>query len=185
MSHSSTPHSGSCSHVLTSVTPSPARPHLLCQGKIQSERKSMENKGKPQSSGEQRRLAEAGALFRVAVISLQPLLHQICPQSSLHTSTFLCSICQHDNPNILPFSDMLLPTGLGCCCTPVILVYSDTKGWCGSTDSQRSWVTNLVVSWAEGAPSRGARLVSVDCHLSPHQLAGLQSPCLTSVVLFP
>ena len=69
---------------------------------------------------------------------------------------------------------------------PVILVYPDTKGWCGSTDGQRSRVTDLVTSWSEGAPSQGTRLVSAGCLLlSAHQLVGLQTPRLTSVVLFP
>lgn len=81
---------------------------------------------------------------------------------------------------------MHVPTGLGCYFMPVILVYSDTKGCCGSRASQWSSVTDLVASWAEGAASQGARLVSVGCLLlSSHQLAVLQTPCLTSVVLFP
>lgn len=118
-------------HVLISATSSPARPYLVCQMKIQSERKSIENKGNTQSSGEQRCLEETGNLCPVAVISLQALLHQICPE--LHISAFLCEMCQHHSPNALPFSDTLLPAGLGCC-MPVILVCSDTKGWCRSTD---------------------------------------------------
>lgn len=32
----------------------------------------------------------------------------------------------------------LLPTGLGCCCMPVILVCSDTRGWYGSLGSRRA-----------------------------------------------
>lgn len=99
---------------------------------------------------------------------------------------FSVKICHHNHPNILPFSNTLLPTGVGCCCMPVILVCSDTKGWCGSADSQRSCVTDLVTSWSEGAPSQGARLVSVGCLLlSSHQLVVLQTPSLTSIFLFP
>lgn len=82
----------SCGHVPISATSSPARPYLLCQMRIQSERKSIENKGNTQTSGEQRCLAETGNLCPVAVISLQPLLHQICPQSAAHISISLWNL---------------------------------------------------------------------------------------------
>lgn len=136
MSHHSAPHSNICGCVLTSVTPSPARPHLVCQRKIQSERKSMENKGK---NTEQWR-AEMPCRDR-GFVSYSSDLTPTSPSPNMstelpaHINISLLNVSAQQ-PKHTPFSDTHLPTGLGCYCMPVILVYSDAKGWCGSTGSR-------------------------------------------------
>jgi len=50
--------------------------------KIQGKHRMVESRDAMQRQG----------IFLMEVISLQPLLHQICPQSSLHTSTFLLNL---------------------------------------------------------------------------------------------
>lgn len=152
----------SCGHVLISATSSPARPYLLCQMEIQSQRKSTEHKGNTQSSGEQRCLAETGNLScssDLTPTSASPNL----PTAHISISLWNLSAPQ---PQHCPLQ-WHTPASR----TWLLLHASDFsllrhKGLV-QTHRQRGCVTNLVTSGSGAAPRQEAR--TVGCLLASSQ----------------